>query len=112
VTDYTVARLDEIDEISDGRVPWRPLRHHFGITSFGVNAFTGKSVGDRIINEHDEADEHEELYVVMAGRAVFELNGERRDAPAGTYVFVERGVTRTATFPSPIAVATEAIERR
>ena len=42
MSDYTVAKLDEIDEITDGRCPWRPVRHHFGITSFGVNAFTGQ----------------------------------------------------------------------
>jgi hypothetical protein len=33
---YTVARLDEIDEMSDGRCPWRPVRAHFGVTSLGV----------------------------------------------------------------------------
>src|SRR5437660_12183344 len=32
---YAVAHLDEIDEISDGRCPSRPVRLHFGITSFG-----------------------------------------------------------------------------
>jgi tetratricopeptide (TPR) repeat protein len=101
VTDYSVARLNEIDEISDGRVPWRPLRHHFRITSFGVNAFTGKDVGDRIINEHDEADEHEELYFVHQGRARFELDGKTVDAPSGTLVFAQRGVKRTAFAEEP-----------
>ena len=93
---YTVAKLDEIDEITDGREPWRPVRHHFGIRSFGVNAWTGKAAGDRIINEHDEEGEDEELYVVQSGRARFELDGESVDAPTGTYVFVEPGVKRTA----------------
>lgn len=80
---YEIAHLDEIAEISDGREPWRPIRHHFGITSFGVNAWTAAEAGDRIINEHDEADDgNEELYIVTKGRAVFELDGERRDAPA------------------------------
>lgn len=92
---YTVARLDEIGEISDGRAPWRPIRHHFGITSFGANTWSG-GAGDRIINEHDEADEHEELYLVQQGRATFELDGERVDAPAGTMVFARPGVKRTA----------------
>ena len=50
---YAVAKLEEIGEITDGREPWRPVRHHFGIRSFGVNAWTGKAAGDRIINEHD-----------------------------------------------------------
>jgi hypothetical protein len=93
---YEIARLDEIEEITDGRCPWRPVRHHFGISSFGVNVWTGRAVGDRIINEHDEAGDNEELYLVIGGRAVFEIDGVRRDAPAGTFVFGEPGVKRTA----------------
>jgi tetratricopeptide (TPR) repeat protein len=93
---YAVARLDEIDEITDGRCPYRPVRHHFGITSFGINAWTAGAAGDRIINEHDEQDDNEELYLVTAGRATFELDGERLDAPAGTFVSVSPGVKRTA----------------
>ena len=34
---YTLAHIDQIGEITDGRQPWRPVRHHFQITSFGVN---------------------------------------------------------------------------
>lgn len=98
---YAVAHLDEIDEMDDGRCPWRPVRHHFGITSFGVNAWTARDVGDRIINEHDESEENEELYVVLRGRAVFELDGERLDAPAGTLVFARPGVKRTAFAEEP-----------
>ena len=87
--------------MDDGREPWRPVRHHFGITSFGVNTWTGRDAGDRIINEHDESDENEELYVVLQGRAVFELDGERVDAPAGTLVFAHPGVKRTAFAEEP-----------
>src|SRR5215218_1405110 len=76
MSEYAVAHLDEIDEITDGRCPSRPIRHHFGITSFGVNAWTGRDVGDRIINEHDEADENEELYLVQDGRP--EVRARRR----------------------------------
>jgi tetratricopeptide (TPR) repeat protein len=101
MADYKVARLDEIDEISDGREPWRPVRQHFGIRSFGVNTWTGHAAGDRIINEHDEEGEDEELYLVQAGRARFELDGETVDAPAGTFVFVEPGVKRTAFAEEP-----------
>ena len=54
---YAIAHLDEIDELDDGRQPWRPVRHHFGISSFGITAWTGREAGDRILNEHDEADQ-------------------------------------------------------
>ena len=99
---YAIVRLDDIDEITDGREPWRPVRHTLGIRAFGVSTWTGKQAGDRIINEHDEADdEQEELYFVSQGRAVFEIDGERHDAAAGTFVFVKPGVKRTAFAEEP-----------
>jgi hypothetical protein len=101
MSDYTVTHLDDIDEVDDGRCPFRPVRHHLQITSFGANAFTARSAGDRIINEHDEVDEDEELYLVHTGRARFELGGESVDAPAGTLVFAQPGVKRTAFAEEP-----------
>ena len=98
---YKVAQLEEIEEITDGRCPWRPVRKHFGIMSFGINAWTAPNAGDRIINEHDEDGEHEELYIVQRGRATFELDGERIDAPEGTFVFADPGVKRTAFAEEP-----------
>jgi len=98
---YAVAHLDEIDELDDGREPFRPIRHHLGITAFGVNSWTGHNAGDRILNEHDEAEDSEELYVVQQGRATFELDGERVDAPVGTLVFARPGVKRTAFAEEP-----------
>jgi len=101
-TTYQVAQIDEIDETFDGRCPMRPVRHHFGITAFGINAFTARETGDRIINEHDEADDgSEELYLVQRGRATFEIDGERVDAPTGTFVSVPPGVKRTAFAEEP-----------
>ena len=96
---FALAHLDEIEEITDGRCPFRPVRHQLGISSFGVNAWTGHEAGDRIINAHDEAaeeDGQEELYLVQRGRARFELDGEQIEAAAGTFVFVRPNVERTA----------------
>jgi hypothetical protein len=98
---YSVARLDEIPVLGDGGIPCRPVRHHFGLTSFGLNAWTGVAAGDRILYEHDEANDAEELYLVHAGRATFELDGNRVDAPAGTFVFAPPGVRRTAFAEEP-----------
>jgi tetratricopeptide (TPR) repeat protein len=95
---FAVARLEEIDEVDNGRCPFRPVRQHFGIMAFGVTALTARADGDRLITEHDEAqpDSGEELYVVMSGHARFELGGESQDAPAGTFVHVPAGIKRTA----------------
>ena len=92
---YAVAHLEEIDELPDGRFPfYRPVRHHLGITSFGLTTWTARAAGDQIIKQRDESDDgsDEELFLVMGGRAVFELDGERVDASAGTFVFVPLGV--------------------
>lgn len=95
---FAAARLEEIPEVDDGRCPFRPVRHHFGITTFGITALSAHSEGDRIINEHDEADpdSSEELYVVLSGHATFEVDGEVQDAPAGTFLCVPPGIKRTA----------------
>jgi tetratricopeptide (TPR) repeat protein len=98
MTDYAIAQLEEIEEIDDGRCPFRPVRHHFGMTAFGANAFGPRKAGDRLINEHDEGegDSQEELYVVTQGRARFEIAGETVEAGTGAFVYVKPGVTRTA----------------
>jgi tetratricopeptide (TPR) repeat protein len=98
MADWAIAHLDEIPTVDDGREVMHAVRHHFGIEGFGVNAWPAKEAGERILNEHseDEPDANEELYVVLSGRATFELDGERRDAPTGTFVFVRPGVKRTA----------------
>jgi mannose-6-phosphate isomerase-like protein (cupin superfamily) len=102
MSSYSVAHLDEIEEISDGREPWRPVRHHLGIKAFGINAWTAREAGDRIINEHDETDDgNEELYFVSQGRARFEIDGESVDAPSGTFVFVSPAAKRTAFAEEP-----------
>ena len=105
---YAVVHVDDVPEVEDGRCPMRPVRHHLGINGFGVTAWTARNAGDRVINEHREAetaeeetDRDEELYLVVKGRAVFELDGERQDAPAGTLVFVRPGVKRTAFAEEP-----------
>jgi hypothetical protein len=96
---FQVARLEEIDEV-DGKSPFRPVRHHLGITTFGVTAMTARAAGDRLFNEHEhdvtDPESSEELYVVTAGHATFEVDGESVDAPTGTFVRVAAGVRRTA----------------
>ena len=91
-----VATLEQVDpanvDIND--CEFHLLRRHFDIRAFGVNAATGDA-GDEMIEPHHEADDeenqtngHEELFAVMAGHAVFTVDGDEVDAPAGTVVFV------------------------
>ena len=76
---------------------WAPLRAHLGARAFGINAYT-KNADEQIVAAHkEEASGHEELYLVVAGRATFTVEGEERDAPVGTAVLVPSGTTRSAT---------------
>lgn len=75
-------------EAEPGSYDWKPVRHHFGIGSFGVNATVARA-GDTLLEEHDETDtRHEELFAVLRGHAAFTIAGEEVDAPAGTLVYV------------------------
>ena len=89
---YEVTRIDELARIPVGEgLEWRPLRRRLGIQSFGTNVYTSSHVGGWVVEEHKESSGHQELYVVLAGRARFTLDGEEVDAPAGTLVFLPDG---------------------
>jgi tetratricopeptide (TPR) repeat protein len=49
-----------------------------------------------VVEEHREEGGHEELYVVVSGRATFMVDGEEHDAPAGTLVHCPPGTPRGA----------------
>jgi hypothetical protein len=91
------------------------VRRHFDVQAFGVNGVTGDA-GEVVISAHDERDDtdygtegHEELFAVMSGHAVFTVDGEPIDAPAGTLVFVRdpklvRSATATADGTAILAI--------
>jgi hypothetical protein len=84
-------RLDGVDGIPVfGTLVWKPIRKTLGVTAFGINAYAAANVGDEVVEEHDEtALGHEEIYVVVAGRATFTVDGEEVDATAGTLVYLD-----------------------
>lgn len=95
---FQIAHLDDLESVGN----WLPLRRRLGINAFGVNAWTGDE-GFELIGEHDEATSgHEELYLVVRGRATFTVDGEVVDGVPGTIVFVRdptsrrKGVAREA----------------
>ena len=94
---YEIAHVDELEElpINDGEFVWRPVRKRFGISAFGTNAYTARA-GQRVVEEHSEQEGHEEMYVVLRGRATFTLGDDEIDAPAGTLVFARPGTRRGA----------------
>jgi hypothetical protein len=91
-----VVRATDVDpeypDAADG--DFHLVRRHFDIRAFGVNGITGNA-GDEMVEPHHERDDevnrtdgHEELFAIMGGHAVFSVDGETVDAPAGTLVFV------------------------
>jgi mannose-6-phosphate isomerase-like protein (cupin superfamily) len=95
---YEIAHVDELEAlpVNNGEFVWRPVRRRFGITAFGTNAYTAEKAGQRVLEEHHEKDGHEEMYVVLRGRATFTLGDDEVDAPAGTLVYTRPGTRRGA----------------
>lgn len=84
-----LAHVDELHaiELSDGFV-WRPVRGHFGIQAFGVNAYT-PGAGGRVVEEHtEESLGHEEIYLVLRGRVRFAVGEDEHELGQGQLVFV------------------------
>jgi tetratricopeptide (TPR) repeat protein len=100
----SIARIEELEvypiEGQEG-LTWRPVRRYFDIQAFGVNAYTADRAGQRVVEEHREEGGHEELYVVVSGRAIFMLDGEEHDAPAGALVHCPPGTPRGAVAAEP-----------
>jgi len=103
---FQAVRIPDVEN----KFGWAPLRAHLGIQSFGINAFTGREPGAVVIPDHDELGSgHEEVYVVLTGRATFTIAGEELDAPPGTVVHVpaaatERGAVAAADDTTVLAV--------
>jgi mannose-6-phosphate isomerase-like protein (cupin superfamily) len=92
---YTAAvKVLHLDELAGvpvfGTLVWKPVRKTFGVTAFGINAYTAANAGDEVVEEHTEQQlGHEEIYAVISGRATFTVGGEEVDAPAGTLVYLD-----------------------
>ncbi len=114
-TDIDPGYPDATEGEGSGSRNFHLVRRHFDIRAFGVNGITGNA-GDEIVEPHTEPDDegnltdgHEELFAVMSGHAVFTVDGEDVDAPAGTLVFVRdpaliRSARATADGTSVLAI--------
>ena len=87
---YEIASLTELESVKGpGTLRWTPVRKQFGITAFGINAYTASEAGQDVVEEHtEERLGHEEVYLVVSGRATFVLDGEEHEVPAGSAVYL------------------------
>jgi len=104
---WTLVALDDVDAVpwQGTELEWRPLRSALGARIVGMAAFTAERSGQEVVEGHTELGGgrgHEEVYVVLRGRATFTLDGETVDAPAGSFVAVsDPGVYRRAVAAEP-----------
>jgi hypothetical protein len=85
--------LDEVEAVPwrGSELVWRPVRGALGTRIVGMGAYTADRAGQVVIEGHTESEDglnHEEVYLVLRGRATFTLDGDELDAPAGTFVAV------------------------
>lgn len=101
-TGWKALALDEVEAVPwrGTELVWRPVRSALGTGIVGMGGYTADRVGQVVIEGHTESEDglgHEEVYVVLRGRATFTLDDSEIDAPAGTFVVVaDPGVYRHA----------------
>jgi hypothetical protein len=99
--------LDEVEAVPwrGTELVWRPVRGALATHIVGMGGYTADRVGQIVIEGHRESEDglgHEEIYVVLRGRATFTLDGHELDAPAGTFVAViDPDVHRRAVAAEP-----------
>ena len=80
---------------------WHSVRHHFGISAFGVNA-NEADAGEELAELHDETDcRQEELFLVLRGRARFTCDGEDVELGPGGLLYARPEVRRRAVALEP-----------
>ena len=77
---WQAVRIDDLEAIPwPGAEPtWRPLRAAIGARIVGMGAYTAERAGQDVVEPHREADAgmgHQEVYVVLRGRATFTIDG-------------------------------------
>jgi hypothetical protein len=84
----TVLRLSDVPEVATDEGRWQALNTRLGVTTFGVNAVVMEP-GEQVDIEHDETSSgHQEVYVVVTGRAAFSLGDAEVEAGPGDVVAV------------------------
>jgi Cupin domain len=97
---WTAAPITDLPVVSDGAPDdpvWYPLQHALGIDTFGANVFVARRPDQLLVEEHDERESgQQELYLVLEGSAVFDLDGEETRLERGDALAVtDPGVRRS-----------------
>ena len=98
---WIASSVADLPVVSDGDVDdpvWYPLQHALGIDTFGANVFVAQWADQVLVEEHDEsASGQQELYLLLDGSAVFELDGEPVQLDrGGVLAITDQSVRRSA----------------
>lgn len=93
-----VTSIPKVWDTDSGDPTWYPLQHALGIDTFGINLFVASGANQVLVEEHDEqASGQQELYLILEGQCLFELEGEEVDVDRGTVLAVtDPSVRRSA----------------
>jgi mannose-6-phosphate isomerase-like protein (cupin superfamily) len=92
MADVTIKRLDEFDSAFGGAM--KLVRHGLGVESFGLQVIDMPSNVDRY-PEHDHAEDgQEEVYMVLEGTAILQVEDEEHELQPDTFARVGAGQKR------------------
>ena len=93
-----ITSIPTVSNADSGDPAWYPLQHALGIDTFGLNLFVASRADQLLVEDHDEqASGQQELYLILEGRTVFELDGEEVHLDSGTALAVsDTSVRRSA----------------
>jgi hypothetical protein len=78
---WTICEITALPKVTDGDPNdpvWHPVQHALGIDTFGVNVFVATQAEQALVQSHDERESgQQELYLVLEGQALFELDGDQ-----------------------------------
>ena len=103
---WTVSEITTVPRVSASGPDdpaWYPLQHALGIDTFGLNLFVATRAEQTLVEEHEEGESgQQEVYLVLEGEALFELDGEQLPLHRGMVVAViEPSVRRSAKAVRP-----------
>lgn len=98
---WMVRPITGVPAVPDGEPgdpDWFPLQHALGIDTFGLNLFVATRAEQTLVEEHDERGSgQQELYLILEGSAIFDLDGDDVPVEAGRALAVtDPAVRRSA----------------
>jgi hypothetical protein len=99
--------IDDVEPLPwrHSQLRWLALRGALGTRIAGIGGYVARLAGQEVVEDHTETSDgrgHEELYLVLRGRAEFMLDGIALDVRAGSFLLIDDpAVRRSAVAAEP-----------